>query len=97
MEKQRVVQYGISCTYGWTAVRRSTICPIDRDPRPLQVFDTEVVVANRTFSGVCAWRAKQEIETLKGTGDSIPAPTTIVTAAERIPPDKRTGIYDKVT
>ncbi len=34
---------------------------------------------------------KQEIETLKGTGYSIPAPTTIVTAAERIPPDKPHG------
>jgi hypothetical protein len=32
MEKQRVVQYRISCTYGWTAVLRRTICPCDRDP-----------------------------------------------------------------
>ncbi len=31
LEKRRVVPYRIACTYGWTAVGRSTLCPIDRD------------------------------------------------------------------
>jgi hypothetical protein len=33
--KQRVVQYGISCTYGCTAVLLRTIGTCDRDPRSL--------------------------------------------------------------
>jgi hypothetical protein len=39
---------------------------------------------------------KQEIERPKRTRYTVPAPTTIVTAVERILPDKRTGIYDRV-
>jgi hypothetical protein len=35
LRKQRVVQYGISCTYGCTAVLLRTIGTCDRDPMSL--------------------------------------------------------------
>lgn len=57
MEKQWVVLYRIPCTYGCIVVLRCTISTCDRDLKPLYVLDKEVVVANRKFSGVCAWRA----------------------------------------
>jgi hypothetical protein len=57
MEKPGVVLYRIPCTYGCIVVFRCTVGTCDRDLKPLYVFDKEAVVANRKFSGVCAWRA----------------------------------------
>jgi DNA repair protein RadA/Sms len=59
--KQPVVHYDLACTYGCTAVLLCTIRTCDRDPRSLSAFDQEVVLANRKFSGVSAWRAKHVV------------------------------------
>jgi hypothetical protein len=42
---------------GCPAVLRRIMSICDRDPRSLEGFDQEAVLANRKFSGVYAWRA----------------------------------------